>query len=52
MARSGLVSVYRAKDAVEKDFQTIKTDIKLRPVFHHTDPKVRAHLSLCMLTVL
>jgi len=47
-----LVAVYRAKDAVEKDFQTIKTDIKLRPVFHHTDPKVRAHVSLCMLALL
>jgi len=46
------VSVYRAKDAVENDFRPIKTNTKLRPLFHHTDPKVRAHLSLCMLTVL
>jgi len=47
-----LVQLYRAKDAVEKDFQTIKTDLKLRPVFHHTDPKVRAHVTLCMLALL
>lgn len=47
-----LVALYRAKDAVEKDFQTIKTDLELRPVFHHTDPKVRAHVSLCMLALL
>lgn len=47
-----LVSLYRAKDAVEKDFQTIKSDLELRPIFHHTDPKVRAHVSLCMLALL
>jgi len=47
-----LVALYRAKDAVEKDFQTIKSDLELRPVFHHTDPKVRAHVSLCMLALL
>ena len=44
--------MYRAKDAVERDFQTIKSDIELRPVLHHTDPKVRSHLSLCMLALL
>jgi len=32
-----LVSIDRAKDAVEKELRTIKTDIKIRPVFHHTD---------------
>jgi len=47
-----LVALYRAKDAVEQDFQTIKSDPQLRPVFHHTDPKVRAHVSLCMLALL
>lgn len=47
-----MVALYRAKDAVEKDFQTIKSDFELRPVFHYTDPKVRAHVSLCMLALL
>ena len=47
-----MVALYRAKDAVEKDFQTIKSDLELRPVFHYTDPKVRAHVSLCMLALL
>jgi len=47
-----MVALYRAKDAVEKDFETIKSELKLRPVFHHSDPKVRAHVSLCMLALL
>jgi len=47
-----LVAVYRAKDGVEKDFQTIKSVLRLRPVRHRTDAKVRAHVSLCMLALL
>jgi len=47
-----LVQLYRDKDAVEKDFQTIKDVVRLRPVYHHTDPKVRAHVTLCMLALL
>lgn len=52
--RSGpdLCRLYRAKDTVEKDFQTIKSVIELRPVWHHTDAKVRAHVTLCMLALL
>jgi transposase len=46
-----LVRLYRAKDAIEKDFQTIKSVVKLRPIFHHTDPKVVAHVTLCMLAL-
>ncbi|HIE69007.1 MAG TPA: hypothetical protein EYP98_01950, partial [Planctomycetes bacterium] len=49
---SEVVQLYRDKDAVERDFRTIKTDLKLRPVFHHSDPKVRAHVTLCMLSLL
>lgn len=52
--RSGpeFVQFYRDKDAVGKDFQTIKDVVKLRSVYHHTDPKVRAHVTLCMLALL
>lgn len=51
-AAEELVAVYRAKDGVEKDFQTIKSVLCLRPVRHRTDAKVRAHVSLCMLALL
>ena len=26
-------------------FQTIKSVVKMRPIFHHTDSKVRAHVT-------
>ena len=45
-----MVALSRSKDAVDKDFQTIKGELELRPVFHN--PKVRAHVSLCMLALL
>jgi hypothetical protein len=51
-AAAEIVRLYRAKDCVEKDFQHIKSEIELRPVWHHTDAKVRAHVSLCMLALL
>lgn len=47
-----LCQLYRAKDAVEKDFQIIKSLVRLRPIWHHTDAKVRAHVTLCMLALL
>lgn len=47
-----LVNLYRIKDTVEKDFQTIKSLIKLRPIFSYTDPKVQAHVTICMLALL
>jgi hypothetical protein len=47
-----LCRLYRAKDIVEKDFQTIKSVVELRPVRHRTDGKVRAHVTLCMLALL
>ena len=37
---------------IEKDFQTIKSVIKLRPIYSYTDPKVQAHVTLCMLALL
>ena len=47
-----LCRLYRAKDIVEKDFHIIKSVVEVRPVWHHADDKVRAHVTLCMLALL
>jgi hypothetical protein len=47
-----LCRLFRAKDAVEKDFRIIKSVVELRPIWHYTDAKVRAHVTLCMLALL
>jgi hypothetical protein len=52
MSAPELHELYRAKDSVEKDFQIIKSVVKLRPVRHRSDAKVRAHVALCMLALL
>jgi len=45
------VALYRSKDQIEKDFRDIKSVIELRPVWHRTDAKVRAHVALCVLAL-
>jgi transposase len=47
-----LANYYRGKDVVEKGFQTIKSFVQLRPVYHYTDPKVQAHVTICMLALM
>jgi transposase len=47
-----LCRLYRAKDAIEKDFRIIKSFVELRPVMHQTEAKVRAHVTICMLSLL
>ncbi len=41
---------YKSLAHVERAFRSLKrTDLELRPVFHWTAPRVRAHVLLCML---
>jgi Transposase DDE domain len=44
------VRAYKNLASVEHAFRSMKTvDLQLRPVFHWTAPRVRAHVLLCML---
>jgi hypothetical protein len=44
------VGAYKSLARVERAFRSLKTvDIHLRPIFHWTAPRVRAHVFLCML---
>src|ERR1700757_3128831 len=44
------VLAYKSLSGVEHAFRSLKTvDLELRPVFHWTAPRVRAHVLLCML---
>jgi Transposase DDE domain len=47
---AGTVRAYKSLAQVERAFRCMKTvDLDLRPVFHWTAPRVRAHVLLCML---
>jgi hypothetical protein len=44
------VAAYKSLANVERAFRSIKTvDLHVRPVFHYSEPRVRAHVFLCML---
>ena len=47
---SGVVTAYKNLKYVERDFRHIKADdLDLRPVFHHLEERVKAHVLICML---
>jgi len=44
------VGVYKSLAEVESDFRSWKAiDLQLRPIYHWTEPRVRAHIALCLL---
>lgn len=44
------VAAYKRLSTVERAFRCIKTvDLKVRPIFHRLEDRVRAHVFLCML---
>ena len=41
---------YKSLSRVERAFRCLKTvDLQLRPIYHHKDERIRAHVFLCML---
>jgi hypothetical protein len=46
----GVVTAYKDLAHVERDFRSMKADdLDLRPIHHHLEDRVRAHVLLCML---
>ena len=45
-----MVTAYKNLKYVERDFRHIKADdLDLRPVYHHLEERVKAHVLICML---
>ena len=50
MSASQLVGAYKNLSKVERAFRSIKTmDLKVRPIHHYLEERVRTHVFLCML---
>ncbi len=49
MTAEAAVEAYKNLSQVERAFRSTKTDLDIRPLHHHTEPRVRAHVFLCML---
>jgi transposase len=50
LSSEGTVRAYKDLSCVERAFRCSKTvDLKIRPIFHWLDDRIRAHVFLCML---
>ena len=50
MSAEELVASYKSLPQVERAFRSLKSiDLQIRPLYHWCEPRVRAHLFLCML---
>ena len=47
-----LVNLYKTLQIVERAFRTIKSFIKVRPINHHLDTRIRAHIFIAVLSYL
>lgn len=50
LTTDGVVVAYKSLAHVEQAFRHFKlSDLEVRPIYHYTEPRVRAHLLLCLL---
>ena len=50
MTPAKVVATYKSLSRVERDFRSLKSiDLDLRPIHHHIETRVRAHVFICML---
>ena len=49
LAASAAVRAYKQLKMAERAFGTMKDTIEIRPIHHHLETRVRAHIFLCML---
>jgi transposase len=52
MSAKDILLAYRDKDKAKKAFRCIKCFIKIRPIRHWKDNRVKAHIFLCILAYL
>jgi transposase len=46
------IRTYKALSEIERAFRTLKDPLRLRPIFHWTDRRVKAHVMICVLAYL
>lgn len=52
LSAPAVVETYKSLAQVEAGFRSLKAiDIDLRPIYHYTEPRVRAHVLICMLAL-
>lgn len=51
MSDDAVIAHYRNLWRVEQSFRMAKSDLAMRPIFHHKEESIRAHLLLCFLAL-
>jgi len=49
LSAQAAVRAYKQLKMAERAFRTMKDTLEIRPIHHHLEPRVRAHIFLCML---
>ena len=52
LPESEVVSAYKEQWEIERSFRTIKSFIEIRPVYHRKSERIRAHVFVCVLSLL
>jgi transposase len=52
MSTAEVIRTYKGLSEIERAFRILKDPLKLRPIFHWTDRRVRAHVVICVLAYL
>ena len=47
-----IISDYKSLTDIEANFRILKTDLLIRPIYHQNETRVRAHIFMCVLTLL
>jgi transposase len=51
MPAQEVIARYKELQIVERGFQCLKSSLKLRPVYHWTERRIRAHVFICVLAL-
>lgn len=47
-----LIKAYKRRNLIEQAFRVIKSFVRIRPIYHHLDDRVKAHVLICILSYL
>ena len=47
-----IVESYKGLWQIEQGFKQLKTELKLGPIYHYTDKRIRGHIFICFLALI
>ncbi len=47
-----LIDAYRSRMEIERSFHQLKSFVEIRPIYHHNEDRIKAHVTVCVLAYL